>query len=119
MSNAATELAAATRQATSVVYIGMSADLIHPGHLNVISEARKLGKVVVGLLTDTAIATYKRLPYLSYEQREIILRNIKGVDEVVPQETLDYVPNLRRIRPDFVVHGDDWRQGVQQHTRAR
>ena len=108
-----------TTRAQRIVYVGMSADLIHPGHLNVINEARKLGKVVVGLLTDKAIASYKRLPYLSYEQREIIVRNIKGVEEVVVQDTLDYVPNLRRLRPDFVVHGDDWKQGVQRQTRSR
>ena len=101
------------------VYVAMSADLIHPGHLNIISEARKHGRVIVGLLTDQAIASYKRLPFLSYEQRKIIVENIKGVSEVVPQETLDYVPNLRRIRPDIVVHGDDWRTSVQKETRER
>jgi len=101
------------------VYVGMSADLIHPGHLNIINTARELGEVTVGLLTDEAIASYKRLPFLSYEQRKIIVENIKGVKAVVPQETLDYVPNLRRFRPDYVVHGDDWRTGVQKETRAR
>lgn len=101
------------------VYVGMSADLIHPGHLNIINEARKLGEVTVGLLTDKAIAGYKRLPYLNYEQRKIIIENIKGVENVVPQETLDYVPNLKKIRPDYVVHGDDWKTGVQKNTRQR
>ena len=100
-----------------VAYIGMSADLIHTGHLNIISEARKLGRVVIGLLTDKAIASYKRLPLLTYEQRKIIVENIKGVDEVVPQETLDYTDNLKKIRPDYVVHGDDWQTGVQAKTR--
>ena len=102
-----------------IVYVAMSADLIHPGHLNIIDEARKHGSVVVGLLTDEAIASYKRLPFLSYEQRKVIVENIKGVSEVIPQETLDYAPNLRRIRPDIVVHGDDWRTGVQKETRER
>lgn len=97
----------------------MSADLIHPGHLNIINEARKLGEVVLGLLTDEAIASYKRLPALTYEQRKVIVENIKGVSEVVPQTTLDYVPNLRKIKPDYVVHGDDWRTGVQRETRQR
>ena len=64
------------------VYVGMSADIIHPGHLNIISEAQKLGKVTVGVLTDAAIASYKRLPYLNYEQRSLIVKNIKGVDKV-------------------------------------
>ncbi len=101
------------------VYVGMSADMIHPGHLNIIKEACKLGSVTVGVLTDAAIASYKRLPYLNYEQRAEIVANIKGVDRVVPQTTLDYVPNLRELKPDYVVHGDDWKEGVQQKTRQR
>lgn len=102
-----------------VVYVGMSADIIHPGHLNIIHEATKLGRVVVGVLTDAAIASYKRLPYLNYEQRSLVVSNLKGVDEVIPQTTLDYVPNLEKIKPDYVLHGDDWKQGVQQKTRQR
>jgi phosphoenolpyruvate mutase len=101
------------------VYIGMSADLIHPGHLNVINTGKKLGRVVIGLLTDNAIAGYKRVPYLSYDQRKIIVENIAGVSEVVAQETLDYTTNLKAIRPDYVVHGDDWKTGVQQATRQK
>jgi len=77
-----------------VVYVGMSADIVHHGHLNIINEGAKLGKVVVGLLTDKAIASYKRLPLIPFAQRKIVVENIKGVNEVVPQETLDYVPNL-------------------------
>ena len=101
------------------VYVGMSADIIHPGHLNIIHEAQKLGNVTVGVLTDAAIASYKRLPYLTYEQRSLIVQNLKGVDEVIPQTTLDYIPNLELLKPDFVVHGDDWKEGVQKETRQR
>lgn len=102
----------------------MSADLVHPGHLNIINEARKItssigGKLVVGLLTDKAIASYKRLPCMSWEQRKIVIENIKGVDEVVAQETLDYVPNLLKLKPKYVLHGDDWKVGVQATTRQR
>ncbi len=103
----------------SKVYVGMSADLIHPGHLNILNEAAKLGEVTVGLLTDKAIASYKRLPYLEYEQRKIVLENIKSVHNVIPQETLDYRPNLIEVKPDFVVHGDDWKDGVQKGTRQQ
>lgn len=103
----------------ATVYCGMSADLIHHGHLNIIHEAMKLGEVTVGVLTDEAIASYKRLPYLTYEQRAEIVSNIKGVARVVPQTTLDYVPNLEKLKPDYVVHGDDWLTGVQQETRQR
>ena len=107
------------------IYIGMSADLLHPGHLNIINEARKLlaskggGELIVGLLTDKAIASYKRLPYMTWEQRKVVVENVKGVTSVVPQETLDYVPNLLKIKPNYVLHGDDWKTGVQAKTRQR
>lgn len=107
------------------IYLGMSADLLHPGHLNIINEARKIiekngkGEIIVGLLTDKAIASYKRLPYMTFEQRKVIIENIKGVSQVIPQETLDYVPNLLKIKPDYVLHGDDWKTGVQAKTRQR
>ncbi len=99
------------------VYVGMSADLIHPGHLNVLSKAAELGQVTVGLLTDKAIASYKRLPYMTFEQRKQVVENLKSVHRVVAQETLDYVPNLEKHQPDFVVHGDDWKEGVQREVR--
>ena len=102
-----------------IAYVGMSADLIHPGHLNIIKKASELGDVVIGLLTDKAIASYKRVPFMTFEQRCEIIENIKGVTRVIPQTTLDYVANLEAIRPDFVVHGDDWREGVQQKARQR
>lgn len=97
----------------------MSADIIHPGHLNIIKEASKLGDVTVGVLTDAAIASYKRLPYMNYEQRAAVVRALKGVMEVMPQEQLDYIPNLLKLKPDYVVHGTDWREGVQAKTRQR
>jgi phosphoenolpyruvate mutase len=100
-----------------IVYVGMSADLIHPGHMNVLRIARDYGDVFVGLLTDNAIASYKRLPLMSYEQRYSVVENIKGVVKVIPQTTLDYRPNLCAIKPDYVVHGDDWKIGVQSETR--
>lgn len=101
------------------VYVGMSADLIHPGHLNIINKAASLGEITVGLLTDEAIASYKRLPFLEYTQRLTVLESIKGVAHVVPQTTLDYRPNLLKYKPDFVVHGDDWKEGVQKKTRQQ
>ena len=99
------------------VYVGMSADLIHPGHLNILKVASELGQVTVGVLTDSAIASYKRLPYMNYEQRSEIVGNLKTVFEVIPQSTLDYSENLKALRPDYVVHGDDWKDGIQQQTR--
>ena len=101
------------------VYVAMSADLVHPGHLNIIRTAAELGEVTVGVLTDEAIASYKRLPYMNWAQRSAVVAQLKGVARVVPQATLDYVPNLLELRPDFVVHGDDWKTGVQQATTGR
>tara|TARA_X000000368_G_C22520841_1_gene489116 strand:+ start:67 stop:495 length:429 start_codon:yes stop_codon:yes gene_type:complete len=99
------------------IYVGMVADLIHPGHINILKVAANHGEVIVGLLTDKAAATYKGLPIMNYKQRKIVIENIKGVKDVIPQETLDYRPNLERIKPDVVVHGDDWKEGVQAKTR--
>jgi phosphoenolpyruvate mutase len=99
------------------VYVGMSADLIHPGHINIINQAAQLGEITIGLLTDSAIASYKRVPFMTWDQRASVIRSIKGVVAVIPQDTLDYTPNLRSLRPDYVVHGDDWRSGVQAATR--
>tara|TARA_Y100000591_G_C21855074_1_gene715037 strand:+ start:27933 stop:29234 length:1302 start_codon:yes stop_codon:yes gene_type:complete len=101
------------------VYIGMSADLIHQGHLNIIKEGLKYGKVTIGLLNDEAIASYKRLPLINYSDRKILVENLKGVSNVVEQNTLDYIPNLKRLKPDYVVHGDDWKTGIQSNVRER
>jgi len=101
----------------NTVYVGMVADLLHNGHMNILKEAGKYGKVIVGLFTDEAAATYKRIPFLPYEQRKSIVENLKHVDEVVPQTTADYRPNLRKYKPDYVVHGDDWKTGVLSPVR--
>jgi len=101
------------------VYVGLSADILHKGHINILKIANLYGNVCVGLLTDEAIASYKNIPYLDYEKRKIVLENIKYVKKVIPQKTLDYVENLNLIKPDFVVHGDDWKNGVQKKTRER
>ena len=99
------------------VYVGLAVDIIHDGHINILKTAHKYGDVIVGLLTDEAIASYKNIPYLDFKRRKIIIENIKYVKKVVPQKTLDYVPNLKIIKPDFVVHGDDWKKGIQKKTR--
>ena len=99
------------------VYMALSADLIHKGHLNIIAKARSLGKVTIGLLTDEAIASYKSLPLISFEERKIIVENLKGIEKVVEQKTLDYTTNLKKLKPDFVVHGDDWKKGIQKNIR--
>ena len=102
-----------------IVYVGLSADILHEGHINILKTAYKLGEVIVGLLTDQAIASYKKIPHLSYKQREIVLKNMKFVKKVIPQYTLDYRPNLNIIKPNYVVHGDDWKTGIQKNTRLQ
>lgn len=101
------------------VYLGMTADIMHPGLIHIINEATKYGDVIVGLLTDKAIAEHKRLPYLTYEQRKEVVENIKGVSEVVPQEEWSYVDNLKRFKPDFIIHGDDWKTGPSREIREQ
>jgi len=100
-------------------YVGLAGDILHQGHINILKIASKYGDVTVGLLTDKAIASYKRIPFLSYKNRELILKNLKFVNKVIPQNTLDYSENLIKIKPDFVIHGNDWRTGVQKKTRDK
>jgi len=101
------------------VYLAMSADIIHIGHLKIIEEAAKYGNLTVGILTDKAIASYKRLPFLPYETRSKTVESIKGVQTVISQDTLDYTHNLLKLKPDYVVHGDDWKTGVQSKVREK
>jgi phosphoenolpyruvate phosphomutase len=102
-----------------IVYVGMVGDFLHHGHINIIEEARKLGEVTIGLLTDEAAASYKRKPIFTFEQRKKIIENIKGVTSVIPQNSLNYIPNLKKIKPNYVVHGDDWKSGVQKNEREK
>jgi len=99
------------------VYIGIVGDIIHPGIINIINEGAKRGEVIVGLLSDKAIVNHKRLPYLSYEQRKTVVENIKGVSKVVVQEDWSYVPNLIKLKPDYIIHGDDWKSGAMRRIR--
>mgnify|MGYP006081004969 CR=1 FL=1 len=100
-----------------IVYIGLTAETIHHGHINLIEKARIYGDIVVGLLTDTAVANFKRIPLLSYDQRKKIITNIKGVTKVIPQNEWDYSINLKKIKPDYMVHGSDWVSGPQKKLK--
>jgi len=99
------------------VYLGMIGDIMHPGLINIINEGAKYGDVMIGLFTDKAIATHKRLPYLTYEQRKNVIENIKGVSSIVPQDEWSYVPNLLKYKPDYIIHGDDWQMGPDKYIR--
>jgi phosphoenolpyruvate phosphomutase / 2-hydroxyethylphosphonate cytidylyltransferase len=101
------------------VYVGLAADILHEGHINILKIAKNYGDVIVGLLTDKAIASYKNIPYLDFEKRKVVIENIKYVKKVIPQKTLDYTENLNLIKPEFVVHGDDWKTGNSKNIRKR
>lgn len=102
-----------------LVYVPMAVDILHPGHINIIKEAAKYVKVIVGLFSDEAIKSYKRVPYMNYEMRKIIIENVKGVDEVICQEIKDYSPNLIKLKPKYMVHGTDWREGPLANVRQK
>ena len=99
------------------VYLSMSTDIIHGGHINIIRKAAELGEVTVGILTDKVVASYKRFPLLSYEERVKIVENIQGVAKVIPQRTLSYRENLEKLKPTYLVHGDNWKEGFQRSIR--
>ena len=101
------------------VYICFSTDIIHNGHLSILKKAAELGTVTAGLLTDEAVASYKHYPLLPLEERVAMFQSLKYVHDVVIQETLDYTEVLRRLKPDIVVHGDDWLVGYQANIRQK
>ena len=103
----------------NIVYVGMAGDIIHYGHVNIIKEASKYGLVTIGLLTDDAIISYKRTPIVNFENGKKVIEQFKDIYNIIPQNTLDYTENLLKIKPKYVVHGDDWKTGPQQKTREK
>ena len=99
------------------VYMCFSTDMIHGGHIAIIKKAQKLGKLIIGVLSDEAVASYKRFPLMPYAERKSLVENINGVHSVIEQKELSYAENIRKLRPTYVVHGDDWREGFQKPIR--
>lgn len=99
------------------VYMCFSTDMIHSGHIAIIRRAEKLGKLIIGVLSDEAVISYKRFPLLPFEERKTMFENISGVYKVIEQKTLSYRKNLEELKPAYVVHGDDWRAGFQKPVR--
>lgn len=95
------------------VYMCFSTEYIHSGHMAIINKARRLGRLILGVLSDEAVSSFKRYPLIPYEERKVLLENIAGVERVVEQKTLSYADNLRQLKPDYVVHGNDWCEGFQ------
>ena len=102
-----------------IVYVPLAVDILHVGHLNILNTASKYGQVVVGLLTDKAIAEYKSIPLLSFNDRYKIIQNLKVVKNIVAQDSWDYSKILKKLKPNFFVHGDDWKSGVQSDQRKK
>lgn len=100
-----------------IVYMSFSTDVIHGGHTTIIQKAAELGELIVGVLADEVVASYKRFPVLNYDERVKIISSVKGVSKVVPQTTLSYINNIREYKPKYVVHGDNWRTGLQRSIR--
>ena len=100
-----------------IAYVSLAVDILHSGHLNIINRAKKYGKVVIGLLSDKAVAEYKNIPALGYEERYKIVKNLKNVHKIIKQDTWDYSKVLNSLKPDYFVHGDDWKKGIQKKTR--
>ena len=97
----------------------MGADIIHEAHLNIIRKAKQYGDIIIGLFSDKAIFEYKRLPLISYEQRYEMMKKIKGIMMIVKQDSWDYSENLKKIKPDYLIHGDDWKTGIQKEMRKK
>ncbi|MBR5280141.1 MAG: phosphoenolpyruvate mutase [Clostridia bacterium] len=99
------------------VYMCFSTDMIHSGHIAIIKKAAKLGRLTIGVLSDEAVSSYKRFPLLPYEERKSLIENINGVYQVIEQKQLSYAENLKTMKPTYVVHGDDWKEGFQKPIR--
>ena len=100
-----------------IVYMCFSTDMIHSGHIAIIRKAEKLGELIIGILSDEAVASYKRYPLMPYSERKTMFENIAGVSKVIEQKELSYKNNIKKIKPDYVVHGDDWKNGFQKPIR--
>ncbi len=99
------------------VYMCFSSDVLHGGHMSILKRAASLGRLTVGVLSDRAVSSYKRFPLLPCRERKVLLSNIKGVEQVIEQAELSYRKTLLALKPDIVVHGDDWREGFQKPLR--
>ena len=101
------------------IYVPLAVDILHSAHINILKKAKKYGKVIVGLLTDSAIAEYKKFPLINYKERYNTLEGIKYIDQIVEQKNWDYTENIKKYKPNFFIHGDDWKTGIQKKQRRK
>ena len=99
------------------VYMCFSTDILHSGHIAIIRKAQRLGRLIIGVLSDEAVVSYKRYPLLPFSERVAMFESLAGVYRVVEQHKLSYKENLEKYRPTYVVHGDDWLTGFQKPVR--
>lgn len=99
------------------VYMSFSTEYIHSGHMAIINKAKRLGRLIAGVLSDEVVSSYKRFPLIPFSERKTLIENIAGVERVVEQKTLSYAENLRALKPNYVVHGNDWCEGFQRPIR--
>ena len=101
------------------IYVPLAVDILHSAHINILKKAKKYGKVVVGLLTDSAIAEYKKFPLINQKERYKTLEGIKYIDQIVEQKNWDYSENIKKYKPNYFIHGDDWKSGIQKNQRKK
>ena len=107
------------KQKKPIVYCAMSGDIIHHGHINILKIANAYGYVVLGILTNKAISEYKDSPVTNFNQRKLVFKSIKYVNKIIPQRTHDYTYNLKKLKPKYVIHGNDWKKGSQKSVRKK
>ena len=101
------------------IYLSLAAEIMSDAHLKLIKKAQSYGNVIIGLLTDKAVSEYRSLPLIDYNQRYEILKKVKGIYKVIKQDTWDFTFNLKKIKPEYVIHGDDWKFGIQKKIRLK
>lgn len=99
------------------IYACFCTDVIHEGHLNIIKQAKQYGEVIAGVLSDQAMIKYNRFPIVSFEERKRMLEEIPGISEVVVQKEVMYEETLKKLKPDYVIHGDNWKSGPMEVIR--
>jgi len=104
------------KSSKKIVYVPLAVDFINDAHIKIINVAKKYGEVIVGLLTDKAIAKYKSIPIINYETRELMVKNLKNVSKVIPDNSYDYIENLKALKPNFLVHGATGKNKVLENT---
>lgn len=100
-----------------IVYSCFTTDVIHEGHLNIIREAKKYGEVIVGVLSDEAMIKYNQFPTLSFEERKELVQALPDVSRVVTQQDVMYDEIIQTYRPDYIIHGDNWKHGPLKAIR--